>query len=458
MWLVNVQTRNLELFNDVRNLPPYAILSHTWTGSEITMQQYQYAVASDDPRFDHIRTTQGYLKIEASCLQARAYHLPYVWIDTCCIDKTSSAELSEAINSMFRWYRLAQVCYAFLEDVEAAVSDRSGLANVDATVNTSQVAKSRWFTRGWTLQELIAPRYVQFYDKHWTCFGSKETMKVHLAQITGIDEDVLTGARSLDSISIARRMSWAAHRQTTKEEDLAYSLLGIFDINMPLLYGEGAKAFVRLQEEILREHDDQSLFAWQPDGADVLTPLREQALVNAQDGISVFATHPRNFISTADMRPFASWGNPPSTSSKGVRIELPLSLTAMQPTKDHKNRGFLERLAQGGRIGDAYIAPLSCTYGDDEAAHPAIIIQHVTQDQFVRHPTAGLVRIEHHHIRRPGVLAIILAKKISLIKGDPVSFEDHRRRNNNPVVGGDSFKAPKNVEFGMSTPNLTHSQ
>jgi hypothetical protein len=175
-------------------------------------------------------------------------------LSRCCIDKTSSAELSEAINSMFRWYEKAETCYAYLSDVP----DGAGL--VPAQVR-ARFAASRWFTRGWTLQELIAPRYVLFFSRHWKYFGTKESLCDQISAITGIDTDTLLGA-GLEHVSVARKMSWASCRNTTRIEDSAYCLLGLFDVNMPLLYGEGQKAFQRLQEEILRSSHDYSLFAW----------------------------------------------------------------------------------------------------------------------------------------------------------------------------------------------------
>jgi hypothetical protein len=168
---------------------------------------------------------------------------------SCCIDKTSSAELSEAINSMFRWYSRSKVCYAYLTDVSYDGFDDS-------------LPKSRWFTRGWTLQELLAPSSVVFYSAEWTRIGDSEVLISVLRNVTRIDEGILSRTKSLDWVSVAEKMSWAATRETTRVEDMAYCLLGIFDINMPLLYGEGGRAFQRLQEEILRNSQDQSLFAW----------------------------------------------------------------------------------------------------------------------------------------------------------------------------------------------------
>jgi hypothetical protein len=179
------------------------------------------------------------------------------WLDSCCIDKTSSAELSEAINSMYRWYQNAQVCYAYLEDVPA---EDSSLWSED-----SAFRKSKWFTRGWTLQELLAPEIVVFYDHDWNEIGTRTELGSLIALITGIDTESLY--RPLNAC-IAQKMSWVSERETLREEDMAYCLLGLFDVNMPLLYGEGKKAFVRLQLEIIKQSDDDSIFAWHLNACD----------------------------------------------------------------------------------------------------------------------------------------------------------------------------------------------
>ena len=187
----------------------------------------------------------------------------WAWIDTCCIDKRSSSELSEAINSMYRWYSEAQVCYAYLEDLfqelhlEASVTDGRERKREKGGHRTFR--QSRWFTRGWTLQELLAPQSVIFYDQNWTEIGSKSSLLNQVSQASGIAIGFL---ESPHTASIAQKMSWASRRQTTRTEDTAYCLLGLFGVNMPLLYGEGSKAFRRLQEEIIKSSTDQSIFAW----------------------------------------------------------------------------------------------------------------------------------------------------------------------------------------------------
>ncbi len=191
-------------------------------------------------------------KIRKACEIARFHGYRYLWIDSCCIDKSSSSELSEAINLMYTWYGRASICYAFLADVPPGdIPDSS----------ESAFRRSRWFRRGWTLQELIAPRRLVFLSSDWRTLGSKSSMARLVEHITRIDREVLTNQLSLGKMSVARRISWAAERETTRVEDRAYSLLGIFDLNMPTLYGEGERAFRRLQEEILRRIPDQTLFA-----------------------------------------------------------------------------------------------------------------------------------------------------------------------------------------------------
>ncbi|KAF1970589.1 HET-domain-containing protein [Bimuria novae-zelandiae CBS 107.79] len=238
---LNAHTGNaLALKNAIdEEIPPYAILSHTWGADteEVTLEDLANGTGKDKP---------GYAKIRFCGEQARLDTLQYFWIDTCCIDKRSSAELSEAINSMYRWYQGANVCYAYLADVPSK----------------TKFSGSKWFTRGWTLQELIAPSKVIFLDEEWNKLGTKTSLRQSVSDCTGIPGGVLSDSDSLENVSIAQRMSWAAKRKTTRLEDRAYCLMGIFGINMPLLYGEGERAFLRLQEEIMRISDDHSLFAW----------------------------------------------------------------------------------------------------------------------------------------------------------------------------------------------------
>ncbi|KAH9852650.1 hypothetical protein C2E23DRAFT_144253 [Lenzites betulinus] len=190
-----------------------------------------------------------------ACKVAREAGYEILWIDACCIDKSSSAELAEAINSMYEWYRLSDMCYALLVDVPDSKDPTSDMSRFTFW-------RSRWHRRGWTLQELIAPKRVVFLTKTWRFLGTKMALAKELQMCTGVDCDILTGHAAVDSVSVSRRMSWAASRETTRVEDQAYSLLGIFGVHMAPIYGEGVNAFFRLQEEILRKVPDQTIFAW----------------------------------------------------------------------------------------------------------------------------------------------------------------------------------------------------
>ena len=247
MRLINVRTGKLEEHGVP---PPYAILSHTWRKSEISFQDMTgCADVQSKPEYDKIRD---------SSREALRYKLDFIWIDSCCIDKSSSAELSEAINSMFRLYKDAVLCFAYLEDLPIG----------RGAATESELEKCRWFTRGWTLQELIAPKEVRFFDGGWNDRGTKQTLQDALSRITAIKTDVLLGRHlnRLGSIPVAERMSWASRRETTRHEDMAYCLLGIFGVNMALIYGEGVNAFTRLQEEIIQRTNDLSILAWDSRG------------------------------------------------------------------------------------------------------------------------------------------------------------------------------------------------
>ncbi|KAK6413367.1 hypothetical protein LTR95_017869 [Oleoguttula sp. CCFEE 5521] len=272
MWLLDATTRRLKSVNDPQNVK-YAILSYTWGDDEVLF---------DDIHKVEAKEMAGCRKIDFACRQARKDNLQYVWIDTCCIDKGSSAELSEAINSMYRWYSDAQICYGYLADI--AVRSMSCLdpetEGFGERTNSfgARLPSSRWFSRSWTLQELLAPAELVSFDTAWTRVGSKASLCDLLSDITGISGTFLEDRRLLQFASIARRMSWAAKRESSRVEDQAYALLGIFDINMPLLYREGSKAFLRLQEEIVRSHDaDDSI------------------LIASASTLNLFATSPAPF-------------------------------------------------------------------------------------------------------------------------------------------------------------------
>jgi len=251
----------------------YAVLSHTWGPDELTYQDWLY-IHDQSPRrwgwvkiddeVQLIKAKGGYNKIIDACKRAVTDGYKWIWLDTICIDKTNLAELSETINSMYQLYRFSDVCYVSLTDVEACTPER-------AAAEGSAFRKSRWFTRGWTLQELLAPIEVRFFANDWSYIENRANIKKIVSEITNIPEELLSNSRESNTFvsavrsrfGIAQRMSWVAGRLTTRPEDMAYSLLGLFGINMPLIYGEGGpNAMLRLQEEVIRRTFDWSVFAW----------------------------------------------------------------------------------------------------------------------------------------------------------------------------------------------------
>jgi len=218
---------------------PYAILSYIWRAEEVSFV---------DLVDDSGKSKAGYRKIVFCSEEAARDNLRYFWVDTCCIGKRNNNELTKAINSMFRWYRSTVECYVYLSDVPTPVS------NVDAQLCQSawetDFRKSRWFTRGWTLQELLASASVTFYSSQQERLGGKKSLSGVIHEVTGIPMPALDG-HALEAFSAAEQMAWSAKRQTTEEEDNACCLLGIFDVFMPLIYGEGRdSALQRLQREV----------------------------------------------------------------------------------------------------------------------------------------------------------------------------------------------------------------
>lgn len=284
---VLVETQCISFKEFYGDLPEYAILSHTWEADgEVTFQECHVEAS---------KSKTGYEKITKTCELALADMVQYVWVDTCCIDKSSSAELTEAINSMFLWYQKAKFCYVYLSD----------------KVEQFPLAKCRWFTRGWTLQELIAPASVAFYNQVWDCIGSKWSLLSSLSHITSIEQEFLGHVAPISSACIAKRLSWAANRETTRIEDMAYCLLGICGINMPMLYGEGDNAFRRLQEEIIKTTYDLSLLAWTP------------PFSTAEEYCGFLATSVQHFASCSKMYSVANSlldEGEMSISNKGLRL------------------------------------------------------------------------------------------------------------------------------------------
>ncbi|KAE9381114.1 HET-domain-containing protein [Stipitochalara longipes BDJ] len=375
MWLINTTTLVLEFVEDPETCI-YAILSHTWGNGEVSFQ--------DIVDIERARKKQGFFKIERTCQLARDRNIEYAWIDTCCIDKSSSAELTEAINSMFRWYKQSHVCFVFLSD----------LLSIDRNAISNYLPHCRWFTRGWTLQELIAPEEIEFYDWGWNMIGTNDTLRELLSEITGIDADILNDSDRIHSIPVARRMSWAASRQTTRVEDLAYCLFGIFDVNLPLIYGEGKKSFIRLQEAIARETNDLSLFAW-----------------TSQNEDSVQASRRRKFRGILAESPaeFNGCGYLQNLSDPGV-IPAQVSIT---------NQGFIiaDRLNDSG---GNYLLSLDCTFPGTLPTLTIAIRLVRTAYGYVRHYSGELISVHIYGRTKRALPALSIPKTINLAESQAI--------------------------------------
>ncbi|KAK1520490.1 HET domain-containing protein [Colletotrichum costaricense] len=316
MRLINVNTLLLEEF--MGRCPQYATLSHTWNGTqEISFKEWQKQHVAKSKE-------QRYAKILEACRLTREFGLEYLWVDTNCIDKESSAELSEAINSMFNWYQESAVCFAYLEDLDfedtsLPESSGDGISSQQRRWR-SELARSRWFTRGWTLQELLAPRRMYFFDKSWRILGSRQDFAPEISNITGIRNEYISGAKSVLDASISEVFSWLAGRETTRSEDMAYCVLGLLGLNMPLLYGERSAAFIRLQEELIRISDDQTIFCWTWDHT---IPHDWSSLLAPSP--SVFKGGDRFFCGSETDESLVGWSMATSYSmtNVGLRIRLP---------------------------------------------------------------------------------------------------------------------------------------
>jgi hypothetical protein len=339
MRLLNTETVKLHDFFG-RKPPSYAILSHRWEEDEVSYK---------DVMKGRNLEASGWTKVRQCCTFVHRQGFEWVWIDTCCIDKRSSSELTESINSMYKWYQGAKVCFVYLTDVQCRHEEIHSYKQLAPTIleiydrATSQerqpepiagqtidlFRRSKWFTRRWTLQELLAPDMVIFLDNGWNMFGSKAGLKDLVSDITGIAD--VASAFVLNA-SVATRMSWAAGRNCTRPEDMAYGLLGIFEANMPLIYGEGEiQAFERLQLEIIKRSGDESIFAFHTN----------------ENWTQVLARHPRNFARCAGIRPFEprTPRAPYSCTPKGLDIS-----TILLPT-------HWSTYLHGSKI---YFMPLNC--------------------------------------------------------------------------------------------------
>ena len=331
-------------FEEFHNPPEYAILSHTWRRGkrgkekEVTYQDFQTR-----PKGKRQGHKGGWKKVEMACDTALAleHKIEWIWIDSCCINRNDIQELTEAINSMYQWYEQSRICIAYLGDLDGI-----------------ELTSCTWFLRGWTLQELIAPSRVLFYNKRWEYCGSKNGYNIEniyhkakdlssqIADISGIDRDLLREKdsilikRSLSSVPACQKMYWASKRKTTKAEDMAYCLIGIFGINhMHLKYGEGRGAFVRLQEEIIKQSNDSTLFAWQvldPDQCitENILHLNEREHnkslfefdKNHRSFHGIFACHPGEFKLASKIKPkqHIIYNDEITVTSRGIKLTTPL--------------------------------------------------------------------------------------------------------------------------------------
>jgi hypothetical protein len=329
MRLLNAQSLELTEFFGA-DIPGYSILSHTWGSEEVTFQ--------DLARPDY-QKKRGFAKIQGCREQTIKDGLKWFWVDTCCIDKSSSAELSEAINSMYIWYARSHVCYAYISDV-------SELGTGKSRREDSPLRGSRWFTRGWTLQELLAPRKLVFYTASWVCMGRRSDLIAIISDVTGIDASYLRmlGIKNTRSriigLNTGLKLSWASKRETLREEDMAYCLMGLLGVNMPLLYGEGgARAFRRLQEEVIRNRYDQTILAWGTHWSARMQPRRFNMMPFIAESVSCF----KSWIDTMKLLP--AQGSHFSLTNLGLLIDMPLLAISNEATL-----GFLDCSIDGNHI------------------------------------------------------------------------------------------------------------
>ena len=288
MRLLNIKTCELEEFKEgpkLRDaLDKCAIVSHRWGNNELSFQKYEKQMKNSnyrDHQFDNPGDTppsskaesEGFLKTARARLKAQQQeptqpqnNLKYIWMDTCCINKEEEGELAEAIVLMFHWYSSAKVCYAYLPDVSAVKKEFQEPGKDEGTKGAVKprigcFECSDWFTRGWTLQELLAPTKMYFFDRYWRFLGTKATLSAQIQRVTGIEAQYLNG--DVSRACVAVKMSWLARRQTTKIEDMAYCMFGLFGINTFIRYGEREGAFLRLGQELIKQKPyDESIFAW----------------------------------------------------------------------------------------------------------------------------------------------------------------------------------------------------
>lgn len=380
MRLINAPTLTLVEFFEP-NIPRYAILSHTWEDGEVSFQEMGVPSSRQGKR--------GFIKVKKACETTLSLGLEYIWVDTCCIDKTSSAELTESINSMFEWYRKSRICIVFLADY--------------GTDHNAPLGPCKWFSRGWTLQELIAPEHINFYNSTWGLIGTKESMAGRLSLVTDIRMNAITGRIPLHHFSVAQRMSWAAGRKTTRVEDRAYSLLGLFDISMPMLYGEGAKAFRRLQEEIIKRTNDLTVLGWRPDE---LTDVEEH---NDHDGVlPALAADPDAFRFSSHLQRSRFSEMPTSHTNMGLQL-VQRRLFLLSRSQDSLLGPLATGVEDSTEDGYLYLLEVGRHRDDGEDLYVCIPIRQVGFGTYFRH-------------RRPSVIMFAEAERVHLGLTSPHKF------------------------------------
>ena len=259
----NTKNNVLKDFNDEElHGIRYAVMSHCWCATGLAKEmQFKELNEAVLKTVQDLRNRPGYQKIVKSCLLTREEGLEWLWVDTCCVMRESQTELSEAVNSMYQWYRNSKICFAYLHDVKVSFPTGS-----DTEMFPTSNGWPKWFSCSWTLQGLLGPRVIHFFDQDWRPIGDKYKLASKLMEITGIPVDVLTnGLPHPDDPcrpSAAQIISWAVDRKASTREDRAYALMGIFEVHMPTKYGEHENAFRRLQISIIKEYNDHSIFAW----------------------------------------------------------------------------------------------------------------------------------------------------------------------------------------------------
>ncbi|KAF5535575.1 beta transducin [Fusarium napiforme] len=317
-----LHTKSFELFEDSDvpvPFPSYAILSHTWISPKDEITYRDMKTRTGDIK-NGVYKQKGWSKLKDYCHRASKDGWEWAWMDTCCIDKTNPADTQEAINAMFRWYQNAGVCYAHLSDVNFSTTSQilslTENTSPDPSMNSLRTAAkneftgAKWFTRGWTLQELLAPHYLIFVDREWRHMGTRESWALEIEKASNIEARHLNAFNPTDfaSCSTAMRFSWASGRETTVEEDESYSLLGLFGISLPLIYGEGGRqAFNRLQRQLIHVYHDDSVFAWKSSQSD------------PKPGVGILARSVKDFWDASKVKA-GQYGNAYSMTNRGLEI------------------------------------------------------------------------------------------------------------------------------------------